>query len=141
MYDKKEIDRLTGLYMGGQRDVIGKLLEAIVPMIDIILLGKYNDMKSDFDDLRQEVLIRLKQILERNPDSLYVSFDRGNISGYYHFKIREILQGRHYNFVRKIRDEYDTYRGDVDFFSNLSKRNKRRLGIEVIGKEAENNEQ
>jgi len=126
MYDKQTINHLTSEYLSGQKAVENDLLEALTPMIDIILSKGYLSRKSDWDDLRQCALWDLYKILKRKPKGLRIALtEYDNAAGYFYFRIRAFLNQ---NFNR---EGYDNNKNNIVFFEDLPGRYKKRLGLPV----------
>ena len=96
MYQKEEVERLAKEYVDtGKEQVFEKLIEALIPVIDVQLGKNYSSLKEFWGDLRQDVVVHLYSV-------------RGNIQNttleskyfYLYGVIREILyrftQGKKY---------------------------------------------
>ena len=69
MYSKRKIGLLFNQYVdNGDDEIFGELMEAIDPIIDIVL-KKYKKRERHFDDLKQEVKLKMWKN-QRNPIKL-----------------------------------------------------------------------
>ncbi len=60
MYDKSLIERLAQEYaITGEDSDFEKVLLVISPLIDVILGRKYSSIKHEWEDMKQEVLLKL----------------------------------------------------------------------------------
>lgn len=60
MYDIDKIEQLAGVYAETADDRgYELLLELLIPVIDIQLSQKYSNLREYWDDMRQEVLLKL----------------------------------------------------------------------------------
>lgn len=84
MYDQKLINKLAKEYLETKNNqIFGKLLQAIIPVIDTQLAKNYSATREFWDDFRQDVLLKLWQnqenwqaiiSIERNPFQFF--YDR-----------------------------------------------------------------
>ena len=79
LYDKLLINRLGKRYAkNGGKDSFVQLTQALIPMIDAQLGRQYSSMKEFWDDLRQEIMLKLwdnrKSIKDNSPGELHQYF-------------------------------------------------------------------
>jgi len=150
MYQKEEVERLAkkyveidsscfGLYCALKPQYMSQIFEALIkalePLINVQLGKNYSSLKEFWDDLRQEVLLRIYKnrggLSVTKSKSLYVYFY--NRIRDYLSQAADIVQGRRKK--KKIKMGYDRQNLDVDYFEDLSMRKKKKLGIEPIEEE------
>ncbi|MCK4647951.1 hypothetical protein KAT51_00365 [bacterium] len=115
MYDKKLINKLSKRY-AKKRDGIDELLRALEPIIDIQMGKNYSSMKEYWDDMKQDVLLKIwenrkairQQILRGdNPDQLFWNRVRNWLG-------RSQKKYREYDAMNSNVDSYDLIREDVE---------------------------
>lgn len=136
MYQKEEIERLAKKYVETQEEeVFEALIKALIPLINVQLGKNYSRLKQFWDDLRQEVLLKLHK--NRRGLSTIKSI---NFCAHFYSRIRthlwravQKLQGKYKD--EKIKMGYDALNKDVNYFDDLTAKEKRKLGIEVTRKD------
>lgn len=137
MYQKEEVERLAKKYVEtGDEQVFEELIKALEPLINVQLGKNYSSLKEFWDDLRQEVLLRIW----KNRGGLFTTKSR-SLYQYLYNRIRDylsqttdIIQGRRKK--KKIKMGYDRQNLDVDYFEDLSMKKKKKLGIEPVEEES-----
>jgi len=137
MYQKEEVERLAGKYVEtGNEQVFEALIKALIPLINVQLGKNYSRYKEFWDDLRQEVLLKLY----RNRGGLSKTSNK-NLFTHYYQRIRIHLWRAVQKFQGKYKDEkikmgYDILNLEVTQFEDLSDQDKKRLGFEAYKKVA-----
>jgi len=127
MYQKEEIEQLAKKYVETQEEeVFEALIKALILLIDVQLGKNYSSLKEFWDDLRQEVLLKLWK-------------NRGGLStvkstSLYQFLYRRIRRDL-FRAAKKIKMGYDRYNPNVTYLEDLTLEEKRKLGIEPIEEE------
>jgi len=136
MYQKEEVERLAGEYVEtGSEQVFEALIKALIPLIDVQLGKNYSSLKEFWDDLRQEVLLRIC----KNRGGLFVTPSKSLYQYYYNHirdylrSARNILQGKRKD--KKIKMGYDGLNAEVTYFEDLTLEERKKLGIEPIEEE------
>ena len=137
MYQKEEVERLAGEYVEtGDEQVFEALIKALEPLIDVQLGKNYSSLKEFWDDLRQEVLLKL----HKNRGGLSVTKSK-SLCAYFYQRIRgclwraaQKLQGKYKD--KKIKMGYDVLNPEVIQFEDLPDQDKKRLGFEAYKKVA-----
>ena len=123
MYQKEEIEQLAKKYVETQEEeVFEALIKALEPLINVQLGKNYSSLKEFWDDLRQEVLLKLHK-------------NRGGLSttksiSLYQFLYQRIRRDL-FRACKKLRDQYDALNEDVTYLDDLLAKEKLRIGIEV----------
>lgn len=121
MYNEETIDRLVEEYKRTSKDaVFEKLLSELVNIIDMQLVKKYEGAEIFWDDLRQEVLLKIWKNREgiKNTKTV-IPFQ------HYYGQIRYWLR----NGVKRIKPALKDL--DTIYFDDLGIEDKRRFGIEL----------
>ena len=136
MYQKEEVERLAGKYVEtGNEQVFEALIKALIPLINVQLGKNYSRYKEFWDDLRQEVLLKLY----RNRGGLSKTSNK-NLFTHYYQRIRihlwravQKLQGKYKD--EKIKMGFDGLNSEVTYLEDLTLEEKKKLGIESIEEE------
>lgn len=126
MYDKDEINALAVLYtVEPFEEHFELLLKALEPMIEKVIL-RYPEVQEHLEDIRQEVFLKL---LDLGPRYLWLGvIFNGNIpADYFFFRIRDWARRE----AEKIKKKYDMYNPVVKSIEDLTKREKKKLRIEI----------
>ena len=146
MYQKEEVERLAEEYVEAEKLanewcwispdwVFEALIKALVPLINVQLGKNYSSLKEFWDDLRQEVLLRIC----KNRGGLFVTPSKSLYQYYYNHirdylrSARNILQGKRKD--KKIKMGYDGLNAEITYLEDLSMEEKKKLGIEPIEEE------
>lgn len=107
MYSKKKIDLLFRRYVEeGDDEIFGELMEAVDPMIDVVLRN-YSKYDRHFSDLKQEVKLKMWKN-QRNPKKLGRSKVAPSV--YMFFLIRSYTLRAFEKLMRAYGDtEYDVF--------------------------------
>jgi len=111
LYDKLLINRLGKRYATTRKkDVFAKLIQALMPMIDTQLSKQYSSIKEFWDDLRQEIMLKLwenrKSIKNNSP---------GELHQYLYSSIRKWLN----RSCGRIVNQYDMFDPDITSIEEL----------------------
>lgn len=132
MYQKEEVERLAKKYVEtGSEQVFEALIKALIPLINVQLGKNYSSLKEFWDDLRQEVLLRIC----KNRGGLSITKST-SLYQYYYGHIRDYLRSavsilRGTRKKKKIKMGYDVLNPDVKYFGDLTAEEKQKLGFEV----------
>ena len=131
MYQKEEIERLAKKYVETQEEeVFEALIKALIPLIDAQLGKNYSRLKQFWDDLRQEVLLKL----HKNRGGLSTTKSINFCTHFYRrirvhlWRAAQQLQGKRKD--KKIKMGYDGLSSEVTYLEDLSMEEKKKLGIE-----------
>jgi hypothetical protein len=121
MYDKDEINAVSMLYITEEREEdFELLLKALEPMISAMLL-RIPQVREHWEDVKQEIFLHIWKI---RFFSWFKHQLRSNIpADYFFFRIRELV----YFWSQKTKREYDMYEPCIDFFEDLSAKEKRQV--------------
>jgi len=98
MYQIEEIEHLAQQYVGSESDeVFEGLINALIPLIDMQSARKYPDLKEYWDDMKQEVLLKLW----KNRRGLLFTTDKK----LYRFLYRRIFRDL-FRAVKRIKKDY-----------------------------------
>jgi DNA-directed RNA polymerase specialized sigma24 family protein len=132
MYQKEEVERLAGEYVEtGDERVFEALIKALIPLIDVQLGKNYSSLKEFWDDLRQEVLLRVYRNrggLRTTKSTVLYQYFYNRIRDYL-FQAVGILQGKRKK--KKIKMGYDMLNSDIISLDALSVKEKQKLGIDL----------
>jgi len=132
MYQKEEVERLAGEYVEtGSEQVFETLIKALIPLINVQLGKNYSSLKEFWDDLRQEVLLKIWKNRGGLSDTKSIRYFQ-----YFYSRIRAILWRASRQLQGKGEDEkikmgYDGLNPNVTYFDDLSPDDLKRLGFEV----------
>lgn len=127
MYQKEEIERFAKKYVDtGDEQVFETLIKALIPMIDVQLGKNYSSLKEFWDDLRQEVLLKLHKNREGLSTIKSISL--------YQFLYQRIRRDL-FRAMKKYKKEFDVFNPKVTCFEDLTLEEKKKLGIEPIEEE------
>ena len=120
MYQKEEIEQLAKKYVETQEEeVFEALIKALIPLINVQLGKNYSSLKEFWDDLRQEVLLKL----HKNRGGVLITQARSLYQYFYSF-IR-------YQLYRRVKElHYDSLNRRIIAFDDLSLEEQKKLGIE-----------
>jgi len=112
MYDKEKINRLSLRYIETDDDaVFEELLKELEKVIDKQLLKYHCDIKEDWDDLKQRILLILWKNRKKIQETDLTP------SSYFYYSI----MGHGSNEKRKIKKCYDKYSSNVHSLSYFSR--------------------
>lgn len=133
MYQKEEVERLAKEYVEtGDEQVFETLIKALIPLIDVQLGKNYSSLKEFWNDLRQEVLLRIcknRGGLSTTSSIKLCHYLYSHIRSYLN-EIAKKLQGKRKK--KKIKMGYDTLNSKVSYLEDLSMEEKKSLGIEPV---------
>ena len=120
MYQKEEIERLAKKYVETQEEeVFEALIKALESLINVQLGKNYSSVKPFWDDLRQEILLRVS----KNRGGLLITQSKSLYQYLYSF-IR-------YQLYRRVKElYYDSLNKNIIAFDDLGFKQKMKLGIE-----------
>jgi len=131
MYQKEEVERLAGEYVEtGDEQVFEALIKALIPLINVQLGKNYSRYKEFWDDLRQEVLLKLW----KNRGGLSKTSNKSLFTHYYQririhlWRAVQRIQGKRKD--EKIKMGYDGLSPEATYLEDLSMEEKQKLGIE-----------
>ncbi len=129
MYQKEEVERLAETYVEtGDEQVFETLIKALEPLINVQLGKNYSSLKEFWDDLRQEVLLRIwknRGGLKINKSRSLYQYLYSHIR-YHLWAVRNALQGERKK--EKIKMGYDMLNKNIIAFADLGFRQDLRLG-------------
>lgn len=146
MYQKEKVEWLAKEYVETEYDannncgtyspnlVFEALIKALIPLINVQLGKNYSSLKEFWDDLQQEVLLKIW----KNRGGLSITKSKS----LYQFLYRRIRRDL-FRAMKKIKGEfdeekdiikpgYDGYNPNVKYLEDLSMEEKIKLGIEPI---------
>jgi len=125
MYQKEEIERFAKKYVDtGDEQVFETLIKILIPMIDVQLGKSYSSLKEFWDDLRQEVLLKLW----KNREGLLTT-ESTHFCSYFYGRIRVWL----FRACKKLKKpSYDDLNKNVTYFDDLTAEEKAKLGFEAV---------
>lgn len=131
MYDKDEINSIAILYsVDPGFHNFELLLRVLSPMVDYVLM-RHPEVKEHWEDLRQEVLIKIWDNLSSVP-FLRKVFTQNIPADYFFFRIRDYLKD---SAIPKIKGTYDMYNPAVKAIEDLSAKEKARIAIDPNGED------
>ncbi len=137
MYQKEEVERLAGEYVEtGSEQVFEALIKALIPLINVQLGKNYSSLKVFWDDLRQEVLLRIcknRGGLSTTKSRSFYTYFYQRIRGYL-YEVAEKLQGKRKK--KKIKMGYDGLNPEVTYFEDLALEDSKKLGVESAEEES-----
>ena len=123
MYQKEEIERLAKKYVETQEEeVFEVLIKALESLINVQLGKNYSSLKEFWDDLRQEVLVKLY----KNREGIFTT-ESTHFCSYFYGRIRVWL----FRACKQLAKQYDALNRDVIYFEDLAPDERRKIGIEV----------
>ena len=127
MYKKEEVERLAGEYVEtGDEQVFEALIKTLIPLINVQLGKNYSSLKEFWDDLRQEVLLKIW----KNRGGLFDTKSR-SFYQYYYRRVRTWL----FRESMKIKKGYDALNLRAFSLDDLTLEEKESLGIDSIEEE------
>jgi len=149
MYQKEEVEWLAKEYVETEYDannncgtyspdlVFEALIKALEPLINVQLGKNYSSLKPFWNDLKQEVLLKIyknRGNLGFTKTKLYARHYYARIQTHL-FRAAKKVKGKFNKEKNIARVGYDSYNPDIKCLEELSIEEKRKLGIEPIEEE------
>lgn len=122
MYQKKEVERLAGKYVEtGNEQVFEELIKTLIPLINVQLGKNYSSLKQFWDDLRQEVLLKVW----KNREGL-LTIKSISLYHFFYQRIRRDL----FRAAKKVKKEYDVLNNNIVLFPEVPRPYRLELGLD-----------